>query len=221
MSQGYRQDYRQYDGEAPEPLVWERVTWRQGDGRYVFEVEEGGLHAKLSSPHGTSLTLPMVAWEGLLDAVMGARKARTRNERSFPARSGARWYDGEADELAAGFKAGRTIAQLARIHNRSAYGIELQLERLGLWDRINHDIPDLDDRIRAGEFAPLREWLGEKVHCHGSKFLPKDLMERVLGTRELDPQPLATYLEQKVNELYGLQMPDADVPLISQLLERL
>ena len=25
----------------------------------------------------------------------------------------------------------------------------------------------------------------------------------------------------KVNELYGLQMPDADVPLISQLLERL
>jgi hypothetical protein len=32
MAQGYRQGYRQY-GEAPEPLVWERVTWRQGDGR--------------------------------------------------------------------------------------------------------------------------------------------------------------------------------------------
>ncbi len=74
---------RQY-GEAPEPLVWERVTWRQGDGRYVFEIEEGGLHGKLSSPHGASLTLPMVAWEGLLDALNGARKARTRNERGFP-----------------------------------------------------------------------------------------------------------------------------------------
>jgi hypothetical protein len=136
--------------------VWERVTWRQGDGRYVFEVEEGGLHAKLSSPHGTSLTLPMVAWEGLLDAITGARKAKGRNERAFPARSGARWYDGEAEELAAGFKAGRTIAQLARIHNRSAYGIELQLERLGLWDRINHR-PIVPGEHRRASQAPLGE----------------------------------------------------------------
>lgn len=135
MSRGYRQGYQQY-GEAPEPLVWERVTWRQGDGRYVFEVEDGGLHAKLTSPHGTSLTLPMVAWEGLLDALIGARKARTRNERGFPARSGARWYDGEAGELAAAFKAGRTVAQLARAHNRSEFAIEAQLDRLGLWDRV-------------------------------------------------------------------------------------
>lgn len=142
MSQGYRQAQHRHGasqyGEAPEPLVWERVVWRQGDGRYVFEVEEGGLHAKLSSPHGTSLVLPMIAWEGLLDAIAGARKARSRNERGFPARSGARWYDGEADELAAGFRAGRTIAQLARAHNRSEHAIELQLDRLGLWDRIAH-----------------------------------------------------------------------------------
>ncbi len=137
MSQGYGRGYDQH-GEAPEPLTWERVVFRHGDGRYVFEVEEGGLHGKLTSPHGRSLTLPMVAWEGLLDAITGARKARSRNERAFPARSGARWYDGEAGELAAGFRAGRTIAQLARIHNRSDYAIELQLDRLGLWDRIAH-----------------------------------------------------------------------------------
>jgi hypothetical protein len=78
----------------------------------------------------------MVAWEGLLDALNGARKARTRNERGFPARSGARWYDGEAGELAAAFKAGRSVAQLARAHNRSQYAIEAELHRLGLWDRI-------------------------------------------------------------------------------------
>jgi hypothetical protein len=52
---------------SDEPLVWERVEWRQGDGRYRFEVERGGLHAKLTAPHGSSLTLPIVAWEGLLD----------------------------------------------------------------------------------------------------------------------------------------------------------
>src|SRR5262245_61465890 len=100
MGQGYQQGHGH--GETQEPLVWERVTWRQGDGRYVFEVEQGGLHARMSSPHG-SLTLPVVAWEGLLDALLGVRKARARSERGFPARSGARWYDGEAGELAAAF----------------------------------------------------------------------------------------------------------------------
>ena len=122
--------------QSHDPLVWERVTWRQGDGRYTFEVTEGGLHATLSSPHGGSLTLPMVAWEGLLDALTGARKTRTRGERGFPVRSGVRWYDGEAGELATAFKAGRTIPQLARAHNRSEFAVEAQLDRMGLWDRV-------------------------------------------------------------------------------------
>lgn len=163
MSQGYQQGYRQHQhqhqheyGEASEALVWERVTWRQGDGRYVFEVEEGGLHAKLSSPYGTSLILPMIAWEGLLDAIAGARKAKGRNERGFPARSGARWYDGEAGELTAGFRAGRSISELARAHNRSDYAIELQLERLGVWDRAAHR-PVVPGEQRAASQAPLRE----------------------------------------------------------------
>jgi hypothetical protein len=155
MSQGYRRGYQQH-GEAQEPLVWERVTWRQGDGRYVFEIDQGGLHAKLSSPHGTSLTLPMIAWEGLLDAVMGARKARTRNERAFPARSGARWYDGEAGELAAAFRAGRSISQLARAHNRSEQAVEAELNRLGLWDRIARRAI-VPGEQRSASQAPLGE----------------------------------------------------------------
>ena len=129
-------EYSCSQGQAQEPVVWERVQWRQGDGRYVFEVAQGGLHARLTSPHGASLTLPMVAWEGLLDALAAARRTRTRGERGFPARSGARWYDGEEGELAAAFKAGRTVAQLARAHNRTELAVEAQLERQGLWDRI-------------------------------------------------------------------------------------
>lgn len=132
MSRGYGQAH----GELQEPLIWERVAWRQGDGRYVFEVVAGGLHATLRSPHGMSLTLPMVAWDGLLDALAGARKTRTRAERGFPARSGARWYDGEVSELVAAFKAGHTIRQLAGAHNRSELAVEAQLDRMGLWDRV-------------------------------------------------------------------------------------
>lgn len=135
MSQRYRQADPYERQEACEPLVWERVEWRQGDGRYTFEVGRGGLHATLTAPESRALTLPMVAWEGLLDALSGGRKTKARGERGFPARSGARWYEGEAGELAGAFRSGRTIAELARAHNRSVFAVEAQLERLGLRDR--------------------------------------------------------------------------------------
>lgn len=121
---------------AQEPLVWQRVEWQQGDGRYVFDVAPGGLHATLASPHGTKLTLPMVAWEGLHDALAAARKTRQRGESRHPARSGARWYAGEAEELAGAFKAGRSIKQLAQAHHRSEFAVEAELDRQGLWDRV-------------------------------------------------------------------------------------
>jgi hypothetical protein len=130
MSQGYGQQ------QSHEPVLWDRVEWRQGDGRYTFQVASGGLLATLTSPHGTALTLPMVAWEGLLDALGAARKTKTRQEQAFPPRSGARWYEGEAGELMAAFRAGRSIRQLARAHNRTELAVEAQLERLGLWDRL-------------------------------------------------------------------------------------
>lgn len=74
---------------------------------------------------------------------------------------------------------------------------------LQLWKRINDELPSLEDSFAVGEFGELRSWLGENVHTHGSKYLPKDLMERVLGTRELCPDPLTEYLEAKVTDLYG------------------
>ncbi len=74
---------------------------------------------------------------------------------------------------------------------------------LQLWQRITDEIPSLEESFAQGEFGELRTWLGENVHAHGSKYLPKDLMERVLGTRELNPGPLTNYLEAKVTDLYG------------------
>src|SRR5439155_23558740 len=103
-------EYGYGQSQLQEPMVWDRVEWRQGDGRYVFEVAQGGLHATLASPHGTKLTLPMVAWEGLLDALSAARKTKTRAERNLPARTGARWSEAETQELAKAFKAGGSIA---------------------------------------------------------------------------------------------------------------
>ena len=42
-----RQTYGQQ--EAHEPMVWERVVWRPGDGRYTFEVTKGADNV-LSEP---------------------------------------------------------------------------------------------------------------------------------------------------------------------------
>lgn len=113
-------------------LVWENVSWRRGTEQYSFEIERGGLFATLKAPGNRSMTLPMVVWEGLLDALKANKATRSRSEQQYPARARARWYDGEVAEVAEAFKAGRSIAEIAHAHNRSAFAIEHQLDRLGL-----------------------------------------------------------------------------------------
>src|SRR5918999_6296839 len=49
-----------------------------------------------------------------------------------------------------------------------------------IWERVMSDIPDLYERIERGEFAPLREWLGHRLHRHGRKFTPKETLEKVV-----------------------------------------
>ncbi len=73
-----------------------------------------------------------------------------------------------------------------------------------LWERIKADLVDLDDQIASGDFGPLREWLASRVHVHGRKYLPKELLAKVLGVDAFDPGPLLGYLQRKVDELYGV-----------------
>jgi carboxypeptidase Taq len=72
-----------------------------------------------------------------------------------------------------------------------------------LWEKINQDIPDLSDQIRRGKFEALLAWLVEKVHQHGNKFEPQDLVQRVTGSK-ITPEPYLRYLEAKFGEIYGL-----------------
>lgn len=73
-----------------------------------------------------------------------------------------------------------------------------------LWERINADIPDLAEQIRRGEFGALRGWLIEKIHCHGSRFEPQELVQRVTGSK-IDPAPYVRYLQGKFGSIYGLK----------------
>jgi carboxypeptidase Taq len=72
-----------------------------------------------------------------------------------------------------------------------------------LWEKINQDIPDLADQIRAGKFGALLAWLREKVHRHGRKFEPQELVQKVTGAR-IDPAAYVRYLKAKYGQIYGL-----------------
>ncbi len=71
-----------------------------------------------------------------------------------------------------------------------------------LWECIHKDIPDLDEQIARGEFSALLGWLRDKVHRHGSKFEPQDLVRQITGTG-IDPHPYVRYLKSKYSYIYG------------------
>jgi carboxypeptidase Taq len=72
-----------------------------------------------------------------------------------------------------------------------------------LWERIQADIPDLDEQIRRGEFGDLLDWNRENIHRHGAKFDPQELIERVTGST-IKPEPYLQYLTGKFAEIYKL-----------------
>ena len=72
-----------------------------------------------------------------------------------------------------------------------------------LWEKINKDIRDLDDQIRLGNFSELLGWLRTKVHVHGHKYDPQDLVQMVTGSK-ITPEPYVRYLTKKYSEIYGL-----------------
>ncbi len=74
-----------------------------------------------------------------------------------------------------------------------------------LWERLEADLDDVGDQIARGDFVPLREWLREKVHHHGRKLYPRELLRRVTG-EELRVDPFVTYLRAKLEDA-GLLAP--------------
>jgi carboxypeptidase Taq len=74
-----------------------------------------------------------------------------------------------------------------------------------LWERVHVDIPDLERQIAAGELLPLREWLREHVHRHGSKFTSRELLERIVGG-PIAVAPFISYLRTKLGDAYGIKL---------------
>jgi carboxypeptidase Taq len=72
-----------------------------------------------------------------------------------------------------------------------------------LWEKATAEIPGLPEQITRGEFAPLLGWLREKIHRHGRKYLPNELIQQVTG-EPLQSGSYLRYLTAKYSELYQL-----------------
>ena len=72
-----------------------------------------------------------------------------------------------------------------------------------LFEAAESEIDDLDDKIAAGEFDDLREWLSENVYRHGSRYETNELVERATG-EEFSADAFTDYVEEKYGELYGI-----------------
>ncbi len=71
------------------------------------------------------------------------------------------------------------------------------------FEKARMDMPDLLKQVEKGQFGGLKQWLNEKIHCHGQRYSAADLCRRVTG-RDLGAEPLLRYLEAKLRPLHGL-----------------
>ena len=76
-----------------------------------------------------------------------------------------------------------------------------------LWSSLRDELPDVDASLEAGDFAPLREWLRDRVHRHGRKYSPRELLHRVTG-EPLRVDPFVGYLGDKLVDV-GVVAPSA------------
>ncbi len=65
------------------------------------------------------------------------------------------------------------------------------------------ELPDIDDYIGSGNFAPIKTWLNEKIHGQGRLYTPDQLARRVTG-EGLNPDIFIEHLKTKYSAIYRL-----------------
>ncbi len=73
-----------------------------------------------------------------------------------------------------------------------------------IWNRVLAAHPDLPAQMADGEFAGLRAWLRDNLHCHGRKFTPRETLRRATGSDTVEVGPYVDYLWTKFGALYGV-----------------
>jgi len=77
-----------------------------------------------------------------------------------------------------------------------------------LFEAARRAAPGIDDDIANGQFATLLGWLRQRVHRHGRKFLPREILQRATG-ETLTAEPYLRYLQRKFGDIYGVSIAGA------------
>lgn len=70
------------------------------------------------------------------------------------------------------------------------------------WAKLKEEVPDIEARIASGDTLSVLTWLRANVHCHGSRYMPGELVEKATGSA-LDPVWFEKYLREKYSSIYG------------------
>lgn len=71
------------------------------------------------------------------------------------------------------------------------------------WNALKGDLPDVEDRLANGDFAPILSWLRLNIHDYGRTELPNEIVRRVTG-RDLTEHDFLDYIGRKADDVYGL-----------------
>jgi carboxypeptidase Taq len=66
-----------------------------------------------------------------------------------------------------------------------------------LWEAASRDLGDLPATVADGDLASLGEWLRDRVHRHGRRLSPAEILDRA-GCGELSAEPLLEHLRERV-----------------------
>ena len=68
-----------------------------------------------------------------------------------------------------------------------------------LFEALRMATPDLDERLAAGQFGVVTDWLAQNVHAQGARFTPQELVQHVTG-KGLSAAMALRYLEARYLE---------------------
>jgi carboxypeptidase Taq len=71
------------------------------------------------------------------------------------------------------------------------------------FEQADRDVGGMAGQFAAGQFAPLKDWLREKIHQPGQCYTAAELVQRVTG-KPLSHAPLMRHLRGKFGPLYGI-----------------
>lgn len=71
-----------------------------------------------------------------------------------------------------------------------------------LWDVVRRELPDVEASIEAGEFGVLRDWLADRIHRHGKRMSPRELIAHATGG-PLEAGPYLAYARSRAEGSTG------------------